>query len=191
MKLKDIGKLSTGLVTTRKKASIKSEVVRRYKLLSLNAVDENGIIYRDKLEEFESVEELDDQYFTKEGDILVRLNKPFTSIYIDGSNEGIIIPSYFIKIRIEDENFKPEYISWFLNSEKVKRIFLSIQSGTLVPSINQKIVREIDIPIKTIEKQREILELYNLYIKELELMEKLIEERKKQFKGATEKLLKK
>lgn len=191
MLLEDIANIDTGLVTTRKKADASSKDTRSYKVLSLNAVDENGTVDRSKLENFESVETLDDQYFTKKGDVLVRLNKPFTSIYIDESDEGIIIPSYFIKLKIEDENFLAGYIAWYLNSERVKRTFLSIQSGTLVPSINQRIIREIDIPVKTMEQQKEILELFNLYISELKLVDKFIKERKEQFRGLTEELLKK
>ena len=79
MKVKDISKITTGLVTTRKKASIKFEVEEIYELLTLNAVEDYGTINRDELSKFESVEKLNDQYFTQEGDILVRLNEPFTS----------------------------------------------------------------------------------------------------------------
>lgn len=190
MLLENIAHITTGLVTTRKKANEDSKCIKRYPLLSLNAVDENGSIDSSKLEEFQSVEELDQQYLTKKDDILVRLNKPYTSVYIDKTNEGIVIPSYFIKLNIKDENFIPGYIAWYLNSEKVKRIFLSMQSGTLVPSVNQKIVRNIKVKEKTMKEQEEILELFKLYIKELELMEEFKKAREEQFRGATAKLLK-
>lgn len=189
MLLEDIADIKTGLVTTRKKADEDSEFIKKYMLLSLNAVDENGSIDTSMLEEFQSVEELDEQYLTKQGDILVRLNKPYTTVYIDKVNEGLVIPSYFIKLKVKDKSFKPGYIAWYLNSEKVKRIFLSMQSGTLVPSINQKIVRNIKVKEKTIEEQEEILELYKLYIKEIDLIEKFKKAREKQFRGATAKLL--
>lgn len=191
MQVKDISKITTGLVTTRKKASIKFEVEEIYKLLTLNAVEDYGTINRDELSKFESVEKLNDQYFTQEGDILVRLNEPFTSIYIDKTKEGILIPSYFVKLRITNKKFKPEYVAWYLNSEKVKRDFLRSQSGTLVPSINQKVIYDIDIPVKTIEEQENIVGLYKLFIRERELMKRLMEEREKQFNGITEMLIKK
>lgn len=191
MQVKDISKITTGLVTTRKKASIKYEVEEIYKLLTLNAVEDYGTINRDELSKFESIEKLNDQYFTREGDILVRLNAPFTSIYIDKTKEGILIPSYFVKLRVNNKNFKAEYIAWYLNSEKVKRDFLRSQSGTLVPSINQKVIYDIDIPVKTIKEQENIVGLYKLYIKERELMKRLMEEREKQFNGITEILIKK
>ena len=191
MKLEDIATIEPGLVTTRKKANIKYEIKEVYKALSLNAIDEYGSIDEEGLSKFESIEKLSQQYFTREGDILVRLNDPFTSVYIDKTKEGILIPSYFVKLTINDNNFKAGYIAWYLNSNKVKRAFLRSQSGTLVPSINQRVIKDIDIPVKTIVEQENILNLYNLYLREVELMKKLIEERSKQFNGYTEKHLKK
>lgn len=191
MKLGEISNITPGLVTTRKKASIKFEVIKRYKLLTLNAIDSYGTIDRNQLSDFESIEKLDERYFTKKGDVLVRLNDPFTSIYIDEAKEGILIPSYFVKLRITNEKFKPAYITWYLNSQKVKRDFLRSQSGTLVASINQRVIKEIDIPRKSIEEQENILNLYKLYLRELDLMKQLIEEKERQFNGFTEKLLKK
>lgn len=191
MKLKDISKITPGLVTTRKKASIKYEVKEIYKLLTLNAVDDFGYIDKNELIEFKSIEKLGSQYFTQKKDILVRLNEPFTSIYIDEKNEGILIPSYFVKVRITNKKFNPGYIAWYLNSNKVKRDFLRSQSGTLIPSINQKVIKELDIPIKTMNEQEEILELYRLYIREINLLKNLIKEKERQFDGITEKLLKK
>lgn len=191
MKLEDIATIEPGLVTTRKKANIKYEIKEVYKALSLNAIDEYGSIDEEGLSKFESIEKLSQQYFTREGDILVRLNDPFTSVYIDKTKEGILIPSYFVKLTINDNNFRPGYIAWYLNSNKVKRAFLRSQSGTLVPSINQRVIKDIDIPVKTIVEQENILNLYKLYLREVELMKNLIEERLKQFNGYTEKLLKK
>lgn len=190
MKLKDIANINPGLVTTRKKASINYEIKQKYKLLTLNTIDEYGTIDREKLSDFQSIEQLNDQYFTQEGDVLVRLNEPFTSIYIDDKDEGILIPSYFVKIKINNKKFKPGYIAWYLNSQKVKREFLKSQSGTLVPSINQKVIRELDVPVKTIQEQEDILNLYKLYIREIQLIKKLIGLKEKQFNGITEKLLK-
>lgn len=191
MKLEDIVAIEPGLVTTRKKASNKFEVEAVYQLLTLNAIGEYGGINRDKLLNFASAESLNDRYFTKKEDILVRLNEPFTAVYIDASKEGILIPSYFVKLSVINKKFKAAYIAWYLNREKVKRAFLRSQSGTLVPSINQKVIRQIDVEVKTIDEQEEILRLYHLHQREVSLMKKLIDEKEKQFKGLTEKLLKK
>lgn len=191
MKIKDIATTAPGLVTTRKKASNKYKIEKTYPLLTLNAIDSNGSIDRTQLTQLESIEKLNDQYFTQEEDILVRLNEPFTAIYINKANEGILIPSYFVKLQVTHKDLKPAYIAWYLNSQKVKRDFLRSQSGTLVPSINQRVISNIEVPIKSMEEQEDIVSLYALYIKEMNLMERLKEERRKQFNTITEKFIKK
>src|SRR5699024_1412301 len=103
--------------------------------------EEFGIIDKSLLTDFESVEELEKHYFTKKGDILIRLNEPFTAIYIQEDTENILIPSYFIKLEITDKDIEPWYLLWYLNNPIVKREFLKIKSGTLIQSINQKLIK--------------------------------------------------
>ena len=189
MLLDNIATINPGLVTTRKKASNKYKVKETYPLLNLNAVDFNGMIDRGKLTQLESIEKLDKQYFTQEEDVIIRLNEPFTAIYIDEMDTGILVPSYFVKLEITNKDFDPAYITWYLNSQKVKRDYLRSQSGTLVPSINQKVIVAIDVPVKSKAEQEDIINLYRLYIEEINLMERLKEERRKQFNTITETLI--
>ena len=190
MKINSIATLSPGLVTTRKKSRHKEEVAFTYKLLNLNAVDEEfGIIDKSLLTNFESVEELEKHYFTKKGDILIRLNEPFTAIYIQEDTENILIPSYFIKLEITDKDIEPWYLLWYLNNPIVKREFLKTQSGTLIPSINQKVIKALNIPKKDKETQKNIGEIYRLHIKEIELLKNLIKLKYESFNGISQKLL--
>lgn len=190
MKLKNIANIDSGLVTTRKKARIEYDIEENYKLLNLNAIDEFGTINQNELHEFESIESLSNQYFTQEDDILIRLSEPYTAVYINHKNTGILIPSYFVKLQIKDSAYKAGYIAWYLNSQRVKREFFRSQSGTRVSSINQKLILDLDIPEKTLEEQELIVNIYKLHLRENELNKQLVELRKEQFSGITQKLLK-
>lgn len=191
MKIEDIANLSPGLVITRKKSRNSDDVVATYKLLNLNAVDDRfGTIDENLLGDFNSREELEEHYFTKEGDILVRLNEPFTAIYIGKDEENILIPSYFIKLKINKEVYNPWYLIWYLNSKNIKREFLRNQSNTLIPSINQKIVKSLKIPEISKIKQDNIAELYRLHIEEMRILNRLIDLKFEEFKGYTDILLK-
>lgn len=191
MKIEDIADLSPGLVITRKKSRNSDDVVATYKLLNLNAVNDRfGTIDENLLNDFNSREELEEHYFTKEGDILVRLNEPFTAIYIGKDEENILIPSYFIKLKINKEVYNPWYLIWYLNSNNIKREFLRNQSNTLIPSINQKIVKNLKIPEISKIKQDNIAELYRLHIEEMMILNRLIDLKFEEFKGYTDILLK-
>lgn len=191
MKIENIADLSPGLVITRKKSRNSDDVVATYKLLNLNAVNDRfGTIDENLLSDFNSREELEEHYFTKEGDILVRLNEPFTAIYIGKDEENILIPSYFIKLKINKEVYNPWYLIWYLNSNNIKREFLRNQSNTLIPSINQKIVKNLKIPEISKIKQDNIAELYRLHIEEMMILNRLIDLKFEEFKGYTDILLK-
>lgn len=191
MKIENIADLSPGLVITRKKSRNSDDVVATYKLLNLNAVNDRfGTIDENLLNDFNSREELEEHYFTKEGDILVRLNEPFTAIYIGKDEENILIPSYFIKLKINKEVYNPWYLIWYLNSNNIKREFLRNQSNTLIPSINQKIVKNLKIPEISKIKQDNIAELYRLHIEEMMILNRLIDLKFEEFKGYTDILLK-
>ena len=190
MKIENIADLSPGLVITRKKSRNSDDVVATYKLLNLNAVNDRfGTIDENLLSDFNSREELEEHYFTKEGDILVRLNEPFTAIYIGKDEENILIPSYFIKLKINKEVYNPWYLIWYLNSNNIKREFLRNQSNTLIPSINQKIVKNLKIPEISKIKQDNIAELYRLHIEEMMILNRLIDLKFEEFKGYTDILL--
>lgn len=190
MKIEDIADLSPGLVITRKKSRYQDEVVYTYKHLNLNAVDDRfGTIDKSLLTEFDSREELEEHYFTKAGDILVRLNEPYTAICITEDLQGILIPSYFIKLSFKDDLINPWYLVWYLNSSQAKKEFLRSQSGTLIPSINQKVIKDLNIPNIDKDKQESIADMYRLHIKEMKLLKDLLRLKSEKFKGISQKLL--
>lgn len=190
MKLGEICEINTGLVLSRKRADIDFEIIEKYKVLSLNNIDEYGEFIGEEFEVFESNDKLDQRYFTEEGDILLRLNSPYTALYIDKSKEGYLIPSYFVSIDVNNKEYLPEYIAWYLNTEKIKKDFFRSQSGTLIPSINQRLIRELIIPKVSLDKQKTIANLNRLYLKERKLLKQLIKEKDNYFKGVTQELLK-
>ncbi len=97
----------------------------------------------------------------------------FAHVY---KNETIqaVASSSFLVIRIFDENIViPEFIAWYLNHPKTQNIFDRIAKGTNLPSVSKVMVEEIEINIPSIEKQKQILKIDELRIKERLLNEKI------------------
>lgn len=190
MKLGDISEIESGLILSRKRARNEFELVKEYKVLSLNNIEAHGDFNESALESFASNDELGERYFTKMGDILLRLNEPFTAVYIQDHHAGVLIPSYFVSIQITGDDFLPEYVSWYLNTDRVKRHFLRLQSGTKTPNINQKLLRELDVPLLSLDEQKTITALNQLYLKERRLLEQFIEAKDTYYQGITNQLIK-
>ncbi len=189
MLLGEIALIKTGLVLTRKKAEINFDVKARYRQIGLKNINVDGTFTDEPFEEFKSKEILEDDYFTKEGDLLIRLSHPNTVVYIDKDLEGLLIPSSFAKIVIMDNGFSSDYIAWYLNSDLVKNELLKHQSGTTIPNTNKAVLEKLVIPEASLEKQQLITHVQELYWKEKVLHQELMQEKDKLFKAVSQSII--
>lgn len=190
MRLGDIATIRTGLVLGRKKADAGNGIKETYKLLTLKNISDHGEIDNSSYEMFKSNEILDERYFTKEGNILIRLNHPYTAVYINKEHVGLLIPSYFVIIEVTDSNYLPEYISWYLNTERIKHDLERAHAGSRIPTTNQNTLKQLSIGIINLSKQKALIELYKLHRQEKQLYEQLIQEKDTLFKGLLNKFYK-
>jgi len=189
MQLGEIAQIKTGLVLSRKKAEIEYDAKATYNLLSLKNISEDGMIINESFDEFTSNENLDDHYFTEEGDVLMRLSQPFTTVYIDKNYTGLLIPSYFAIIKVNETKVLPQYIAWYLNTKNVKNELERSQAGSRIPSTNQHTIKSIPVVLTPIKQQQILIEFYQLYQREKLLYKKLIEEKKLLFQVVTQQIL--
>lgn len=189
MKLGHIALIKMGLVLTRKKATIKYEVKNTYNLITLKNIKDNGAFNKEPFETFESNEELEEGYFTVEGDILVRLSHPYTAVHIDKGKAGLLVPSSFAIIKLRTADYIPEYVTWYLNSDQVKKELIKSQTGTAMLTTNKSILASIEIKEIRIEDQIRIGKIQELYFREEELLDRLIEGKEKYYQGMTNKLM--
>lgn len=190
MQLGEIAEVKTGLVLSRKKSENEFDKKAIYRLISLKNISGDGLINSDTFEEFTSNEELGDQYFTKEGDVLIRLNHPHTAVHIDKGCTGLLVPSYFAIIKVHKKDFLPEFVAWYLNSFEIKKELEKHQSGTRIPSTNQNVLKMLHVVNVPYAKQVALVELYRLHQQEKLLYKRLLEEKELLFRGLTQKILK-
>ena len=188
--LSDIAVVKTGVVLPRKQAKTQNEVIATYKQLNLKAINSNGSICVDELEEFLANEKLRAEYLTQPKDIIVRLTMPYTAVLIDNSCKGLVIPSHFVVIRAEEEKILPEYLYWLLNTDKIKSMVYKNISSNTIGTIKPSFYANLKIEMLSIEQQRKIGELNLLAKKELFLLERLKEEKMTYYKEAINKVKK-
>lgn len=95
------------------------------------------------------------------------------------SNEKCIASGVFFILTVKNTNFLPEYIATFLNSVEGQNALSARQNSAGVPSIIRSELTQIDIPLISLDKQKQIVELFLLYEKEVDTMEKIKQNRKK------------
>ena len=129
------------------------------------------------LDEFLSKEELKDKYLTRKGDIIIRLSAPHSSIYIDENHINILVPSLFNIIRLRRKDFYPEFLSIYLNSEKIKKIYKMNSFGSAVEIIQTSLIKKLNIANYNLDLQRKIIRINQLRIEEKLLTKELLEKK--------------
>jgi len=126
-----------------------------------------------------SYEENFEKHFLHPGDILiVAKGASFLTAVFDGSYSPAVASTVFLVIRINNkQSVDPQFVSWYLNQSSTQSFLLSLSRGTSIPSINKKMLMEIDIPLPPMEKQKLIIELMQLQHKD-KILKRKIEELK-------------
>jgi len=173
LKLKDIATIKTGLVLNRKKAS-SYEDTKSYKVISLKAFSNSIFLDTAYSEEFITDKDIDDFFFTKVGDIVVRLRAPIIAVCIDETSKDMIVPSLMCIVRIKDKDMiDPKYLANYLNSNIIQKTLNKNIKGTTIAMIKTADLGNIDVVFPSLKEQQTIVSFLELSQKEISLIENL------------------
>ena len=190
MKLKDISNLRTGLVTARKKASAVDKETYSYKAVTLKSFNRNGCLSLEYLDDFIAKEKINKNYLTQHNDILVRLREPNIAVLIDEDNIDLLIPSLVATIRVDSDSVDSKFLTYYLNSQVVKRALNSSITGTAINMIKTKELEDLEIKLPSLEEQKKIVEFLDLANKEIDLLEELKNQKEKYYQEVFNNILK-
>lgn len=179
MKLGNVAQVRSGLVLARKQARGKTEY--RYPLLNLKCIHPSGFIDTTLCEVFDSVEYLNPEYLTHNGDVVVRLTIPYTAVLITEDLEGYVIPSSFVVVRSDRSMLLPEYLLWLLNSQKVKKQIYEGAVSNMLGAVKPRYFAEYELDELPISRQKILAELNQLAHRETQLLAILASEKEKYY----------
>ena len=161
-----------------------------FKIIKLKDVTKDGVIKYQELESF-NTDKMNEKFLLKKGDIILKAKSgDNTAALIKEDIEDIVAASHFIVITVNDTSIlSPEYLVAYLNSEYAQDYFKKHAEGTTLPIVKIKTLEELQIKELEMDKQLEVASMYNLIKEEKLTMEKLIENREKQFKAYLRELL--
>lgn len=179
LKLSEIATLQTGLVLNRKEARHEETTERVYRRVTMRSLNEYGVLKRNDIDVFPSIEKLDPSVLTHKNDIIVKLFTPIFPTLVREDSEGLVIPSQLVVIRVFDERVLPEYLRYYLSAPEVSELMLSIEGWRSQRTIKVGTFADLEIPIPSIEKQRLIAEMTETDLIRKRLYSELIEEQSK------------
>lgn len=174
MKLKDVAHIRTGLVLSRKKCSLHETPVHTYKLITLKSFTLAGTLDEKSFDMFDAKEQVDDEYITQQGDILIKLREPVIAAYIGEDQENLLIPSLVSIIRLKKAIVSPRFLAYLINSKMVSRQLKARVSGTTIETINNRDLEAITLSLPSLAEQEKIVQLMDAGAEEISLLEKLM-----------------
>ena len=168
-KIKDITKISTGIYSkTSKNGEVYSLQARDFdKFRVLKKMIEPNTIMDKSIE----------KHFLKENDVLMAAkgNDFFASVY-EKQVYPAVASSMFLVLREVDQSYiSSEYLAWYVNQPNIQKFLNSLAKGTNLPSINKKILGDLEVEIPDQLTQNIVLKINLLRTKEKQLLGQLEE----------------
>jgi restriction endonuclease S subunit len=176
MKLKELTDVRIGLSLERKKANLASTNTIDYKALTLKSFVSSNDLGELPYEHFTASTKIGTQYLTKENDVIVRLRSPNHAIFINDNNTGLMVSSLMAIItNIFPNLLDSKYLTYYLNLQFTQNKLVT--QGTAIPMIKTADLMELEINLPPLEKQQKIVNYIDAANQEIDLLNKLINEK--------------
>ena len=178
MKLKDIADcIITGVLTRRVvyDGEDNDSSLKEGKILVPKAIDD-GLIDHSLLQRVKLDKEVKDKFYTKKGDVIMKLSTPYDSCFIDREeDEGLIVPSFSLIIRGLKSDYDPYFIMAFLSSKYAWNQLERLGRGRTITILSNESVASLVVPeFKQLERER-ISERYKNYLEFKRMSSEIIE----------------
>lgn len=160
MRLEDIANVVAGQIMTR--VTDENNEGESVQVLVPKAIAD-GIVIKEDLGKAVLSKAVDEDKYTREGDVVIKLSTPYDAAYITAEAAGLVTPSFCATIRIAKENLMDaKYLSAFLNTSYVRNQLTAKVVGSTRPMIKITDVRALEIPKVSMQDMRDIGEAYML-----------------------------
>ena len=167
MRLKEItDDIITGVLTRRVvyEGENNDPSLREGKILVPKAIN-YGLIDHSLLQKVKLNREVKDKFYTKMGDVIMKLSTPYDSCSIDREeDEGLIVPSFSVIIRGISVEYNPYFIMAFLSSKYAWNQIERLRSGRVLTILSNESVAELEIPEFSEPEIKRISERYKNYL---------------------------
>ena len=156
----------------RGKAISRKEPTGNVGVVNISNIGDYEIDYSN-LDHIEEEERKVNNYLLNTGDLLIPARGTAIRVAIfEEQPYPCIASSNVIVIRATDESLSTTYLKLFFDSSLGRKMLVTRQQGTNVMNISYKELNNLEIPLPSIEEQRQIADMYK---KELEIYKKTIE----------------
>ena len=177
-RLEEVCAIKTGTPIGRVRPNSDSDAAIEERVLVPRAMKEAGIIDGELVVEKVCPEKINQDFYTREDDVILKLSSPHDAVHIDAEHEGIIVTSFgMILRRKRDVPLNMRYLSLFLNHPQTNAMLQAISTGqsTSLSMLKRGAVADIEVPILPLERQDALASLFSAVQGRKQAYRKLIE----------------
>ncbi len=150
--------ITTGALISRVKNIKDGDAAYQARVLVPGAIKSGEVVETELA--LERVGNVKEEFFTRNGDIIVKASTPYGCVYIDDDHEGLLTTSYSLILRpLPDSEIDMRYLYLFLSLPQSISEMERMSSGMTIQLIKKKDLAEMLIPVPDIHQQKYLADL--------------------------------
>lgn len=134
-------------------------------VINISNINDLGIDYSG-LDYIEESERKVSSYLLKDGDVLMSSRGTVLKVAVFAEQDFPCIPSANLIVIRPEKNLFGKYLKIFLESTLGIKLIKTYQRGTVVVNLNHKDLGQLEVPVLTLDEQKEIIDTYETAMKE-------------------------
>ena len=152
-------------------------------IVTVEHLSENGLVHENLPLVADHDKKRLSQFLVQEGDILFsRVGSVDRSSLVSKKEDGWLFSGRLLRVRPDNKLIDSHYLKYFFSMEKFKHRMRSTAVGGTMPSLNTAILSNVKVSYPLLSLQQKIAELLSEWDTAIEKTERLIANKKKQFK---------
>jgi len=113
------------------------------------------------------------KHFLKIGDVIIAAKgvNHFAFTYNEEVKPAVASSMFIVLRQFDKYRVDPRFITWYINRPKTQSFLARSSKGSGIPSINKSTIGDLELSIPGLDKQKLILEIDKLKIKENQLLD--------------------
>lgn len=152
-------------------------------VIQMKDIDEANLLHTENLDRV-SLPDLKDHYLVHADDLIFRSRGHTNTAALVAADPGrAVLTAPMMMIRVKTPNVLPFYLNWFINQPSTQARLTRALEGTSVKMISKATLEALEVPVPSVQKQRQIVELAALGAEEQHLSRELTRLRKTYVEG--------
>lgn len=152
-------------------------------VVQMKDIDDSDLLHVEDAVRME-LADIKEHRLLQSGDLVFRSRGRTNSAALVSADIGpAVLAAPMLLIRPSSTHVLPEYLRWYINLPATQALLSAQSEGTSVRMISKAALEALELPVPSIGRQQQIVELANLAATEQQLLDRIAQKRKRLAEG--------